>query len=136
MTDRVSWIQAFAAEGATVIATDINKKLLEEQKKEIEDNANDKKNKEKEISSQKQTITVLTEQIKKEKEKATDLTSTQQRNKQLFGENEELNKQVKQLSVDNSSFTVHLEPGCGARLLIHNDRYVNKPSLTHPWGRA
>jgi len=40
------------------------------------------------------------------------------------------------LSVDNSSFTVHLEPGCGARLLIHNDRYVNKPSLTHPWGRA
>ena len=40
------------------------------------------------------------------------------------------------LSVDNSSFTVHLEPGCGARLLIHNDRYVHKPSLTHPWGRA
>ena len=40
------------------------------------------------------------------------------------------------LSVDNSSFTVHLEPGCGARLLIQNDRYVNKPSLTHPWGRA
>ena len=38
-------------------------------------------------------------------------------------------------SVENSFFTVQLNPGCGSRLLINHHRYVNKPSLMHPWSR-
>jgi len=32
--------------------------------------------------------------------------------------------------------TVRLEPGCGARLEFRMARYVNQPTLAHPWDRA
>jgi len=38
--------------------------------------------------------------------------------------------------VDDSSFTVRLEPGCGARLVLKMQRYTNPPTLTFPWDRG
>lgn len=38
-------------------------------------------------------------------------------------------------AVNADSFTVRLEPGAGARLLLAMDRYVNPPTLTFPWER-
>jgi hypothetical protein len=37
--------------------------------------------------------------------------------------------------VNADSFTVRLEPGSGARLVLAMDRYVNPPTLTFPWER-
>jgi hypothetical protein len=34
-----------------------------------------------------------------------------------------------------STLTVRLEPGCGARLALGMDRYVNQPTLVFPWDR-
>ncbi|MDP6666637.1 MAG: hypothetical protein QF357_04475 [Dehalococcoidia bacterium] len=38
--------------------------------------------------------------------------------------------------VDGSFFTVELGPGAGSRLVIHQDRYTNQPTLAHPWDRG
>ncbi len=37
--------------------------------------------------------------------------------------------------VGASSFTVRLEPGAGARLVLSMERYVNPPTLAFPWDR-
>jgi len=37
--------------------------------------------------------------------------------------------------VEGSTFTVRLEPGCGARLVLGMLRYVNRPTLVFPWDR-
>jgi hypothetical protein len=37
--------------------------------------------------------------------------------------------------VDSALLTVRLEPGTGARLTLGTRRYVNRPTLTHPWDR-
>ena len=37
--------------------------------------------------------------------------------------------------VNASAFTVRLEPGAGARLVLAMDRYVNPPTLAFPWDR-
>ncbi|RZJ00865.1 MAG: hypothetical protein EON90_05525 [Brevundimonas sp.] len=37
--------------------------------------------------------------------------------------------------VNDSQFTVRLEPGAGARLVLAMDRYVNQPTLSFPWDR-
>jgi hypothetical protein len=31
---------------------------------------------------------------------------------------------------------VRLEPGCGTRLEFRMSRYVNQPTLIHPWDRG
>ena len=41
----------------------------------------------------------------------------------------------KRVKVGDSSFEVRLAPGCGARLIIESDRYVNDPTFTFPWDR-
>ena len=38
--------------------------------------------------------------------------------------------------VDGSSFSVRLEPGCGARLALTMERYANQPTLAFPWDRS
>ncbi len=38
--------------------------------------------------------------------------------------------------VDGRFFSVRLEPGCGAELVIYTDRYVNQPTLAFPWHGA
>ncbi|MCB0668233.1 MAG: hypothetical protein KDC80_20545 [Saprospiraceae bacterium] len=43
----------------------------------------------------------------------------------------EVNEQ--RVLVDQSQFTVRLAPGAGTRLVIHNQRYVNQPTLGFPW---
>ena len=35
--------------------------------------------------------------------------------------------------VNRSSFSVRLAPGCGARLMVKADRYVNQPTFAFPW---
>ena len=35
--------------------------------------------------------------------------------------------------VNRSSFSVRLSPGCGARLVVRADRYVNQPTFAFPW---
>lgn len=37
-------------------------------------------------------------------------------------------------AVDDTSFTVHLEPGCGKTLTIKMTRYANQPTFAFPWG--
>ena len=39
------------------------------------------------------------------------------------------------VSVDDTDFTVCLAPGCGARLTLGLQRYVNQPTLRFPWNR-
>ena len=39
------------------------------------------------------------------------------------------------VKVDSPIFVVKLEPGCGARLVISNDRYVGQPTMSFPWNR-
>ncbi|MEN3322826.1 hypothetical protein VP395_03740 [Mariniflexile soesokkakense] len=39
----------------------------------------------------------------------------------------------KQIPINQSSFTIHLLPGTGTRLVIKTKRYVNKPTLKFPW---
>lgn len=39
------------------------------------------------------------------------------------------------VAVGDSQFEFHLAPGCGARLVISNERYANQPSLAFPWDR-
>ncbi len=42
----------------------------------------------------------------------------------------------KKIPVNHPSFTVHLAPGAGSRLTIKMKRYVNQPTLKHPWDRS
>ena len=42
----------------------------------------------------------------------------------------------KRIPVDAPYFTVHLAPGCGARLVVNTRRYANQPTLVFPWDRA
>ena len=39
----------------------------------------------------------------------------------------------KEQAVNASSFAVELAPGCGARLTLKMQRYVNQPTLAFPW---
>jgi hypothetical protein len=39
------------------------------------------------------------------------------------------------VKVDDTTFLVSLEPGCGARLRISNQRYTEQPTLHFPWNR-
>jgi hypothetical protein len=39
------------------------------------------------------------------------------------------------VTIDDAHFTVALAPGCGARLVIQTDRYVNAPTLAFPWDK-
>ena len=39
-----------------------------------------------------------------------------------------------EIEVDHPWFTIHLEPGTGARLVVNTERYVNQPSFAFPWG--
>ena len=41
----------------------------------------------------------------------------------------------REVPVGNSSFSVHLAPGAGSRLVIKVRRYVNTPTLMPPWDR-
>jgi hypothetical protein len=38
-------------------------------------------------------------------------------------------------TVGGAAFTVRLEPGCGARLVLAMRRYANRPTLAFPWDR-
>jgi hypothetical protein len=38
--------------------------------------------------------------------------------------------------VNGSTFTVRLEPGCGARLVLGMRRYAHQPTLVFPWDRG
>jgi hypothetical protein len=40
------------------------------------------------------------------------------------------------LPADTPLLTVRLAPGAGARLTLNTKRYVNQPTLTHPWDRG
>jgi hypothetical protein len=40
----------------------------------------------------------------------------------------------KTTAVGGTHFRVHLEPGCGARLVLKMRRFVNQPTLALPWG--
>ena len=35
--------------------------------------------------------------------------------------------------IDDSSFVIRLAPGCGCRVTLKTDRYVNQPTLDFPW---
>ena len=35
--------------------------------------------------------------------------------------------------IDGSSFAIRLAPGCGGRITLKTDRYVNQPTLDFPW---
>jgi len=35
--------------------------------------------------------------------------------------------------IENRNFLVRIAPGAGAELVIFLDRYVNSPTLAHPW---
>lgn len=37
------------------------------------------------------------------------------------------------IPIDHSSFTVHLAPGAGGRILLEMRRYANRPTLAFPW---
>jgi hypothetical protein len=37
--------------------------------------------------------------------------------------------------IDNSQITIHLAPGCGAKLQLSMKRHVNQPTWTFPWDR-
>ena len=39
-------------------------------------------------------------------------------------------------AVDHPCLTVHLEPGCGARLVLQQHRYTERPTFTFPWDRV
>ncbi|MCB1124533.1 MAG: hypothetical protein KJT03_23470, partial [Verrucomicrobiae bacterium] len=39
------------------------------------------------------------------------------------------------MAVDDSCATIRLEPGCGAKLAITNDRYALQPTIKFPWNR-
>jgi len=41
-----------------------------------------------------------------------------------------------QIPIDKSTFTVRLEPGSGARMVVNTNRFVNQPSLLFPWDRV
>jgi hypothetical protein len=38
-------------------------------------------------------------------------------------------------AVGGRDFTLRLEPGCGARLVLEMTRYANRPTLAFPWDR-
>jgi hypothetical protein len=37
--------------------------------------------------------------------------------------------------INNTQFTLRLEPGCGARLQLAMNRYSRQPTLSFPWSR-
>ena len=37
------------------------------------------------------------------------------------------------IAVEQPFFTVRLAPGAGGRMVIHQERYANEPTLAHPW---
>ena len=39
------------------------------------------------------------------------------------------------MTVDGPYFRVKIDPGCGARLIVSNDRYTEKPTMAFPWDR-
>lgn len=39
------------------------------------------------------------------------------------------------VTVDGPYFRVKIDPGCGARLIVSNDRYTEKPTMAFPWDR-
>ena len=39
-------------------------------------------------------------------------------------------------SIGDRAFTLRLEPGCGARLVLAMTRYANRPTLAFPWDRT
>ncbi len=41
--------------------------------------------------------------------------------------------EAESLEVGGTNFRVKLEPGCGSRLTIFNDRYAEKPTMSFPW---
>jgi hypothetical protein len=49
-------------------------------------------------------------------------------------ENVEIDGTIHQ--IDGTQFTVHLNPGCGARLTVSNQRYVHQPTLAFPWSHT
>ena len=40
-----------------------------------------------------------------------------------------------QVAIDDSHFSITLGPGCGGRLVLNMQRYVNQPTMTFPWDR-
>ncbi len=52
-----------------------------------------------------------------------------------YGEHQILSAAVdgQAVAVDHASFTVHLAPGCGQRLVLKMRRYANQPSFAFPW---
>ena len=38
--------------------------------------------------------------------------------------------------INSPLLTVHLEPGCGQKLVLEMKRYVNVPTVRHPWHRG
>ncbi len=39
------------------------------------------------------------------------------------------------MTVDGPYLRVKIDPGCGARLIVSNDRYTEKPTMAFPWDR-
>jgi hypothetical protein len=39
-------------------------------------------------------------------------------------------------SIDSPLLTVQLDPGCGQKLVLEMKRYVNAPTVLHPWQRG
>jgi hypothetical protein len=37
------------------------------------------------------------------------------------------------IAIQDSRLTVRLSPGCGQRLVLKMNRYVNQPTMSHPW---
>ncbi len=48
---------------------------------------------------------------------------------------EQLHTTVKHPAGDNSVLAIHLDAGCGGRVVVELDRYANWPTLVHPWHR-
>ncbi|MEE2709876.1 MAG: hypothetical protein VYA69_09805 [Gemmatimonadota bacterium] len=38
--------------------------------------------------------------------------------------------------IDDTTFTVHLAPGCGSQITVKTKRYANRPTLVFPWDRS
>jgi len=39
------------------------------------------------------------------------------------------------IAIDSPLLTVQLDPGCGQKLVLEMKRYVNVPTVVHPWNR-
>ena len=55
-----------------------------------------------------------------------------------YGEHQISNVEIdgRDTYINNSAFSVLLEPGCGSKLVVKAKRYVNQPTFDFPFRRA